>query len=72
MTLLVKEGVEINDTEVTEVLMWWSAQTWTTLLDLFAPHAPSHRLRLTVSGLVKIDALCTIMTIIPGVGWGSL
>ena len=47
--------------------MWWSAQTWTTPLNPFAPHALSHRLWLTASGLVEKDLPCEIMTITAGV-----
>ena len=42
------------------------------LLDPFAPFAPSHRLWLTVSGLVEKDVLCAIMTISAEVDLGSL
>ncbi len=52
--------------------MWWSAQTWTTLQDPFALHAPSHRIWLADFGLVEEDVLCAIMTIAAGVNWGSL
>ena len=48
--------------------MWWSAQTWTTLLGPFALHVPLHRVWLADFGLAETDELCAIMTIIAGVG----
>ena len=42
------------------------------LLDPFASRAPSHRLWLTVSGLVEKGMVCAVMTIAVGVDWGSL
>ena len=48
------------------------ADVWTELLDPFALHVPSHRTWLADSGLVERDVLCAVMTIIAGVGFGSL
>ena len=45
---------------------------WIKLLDPFALHAPFHHLRLADFGLVEKDVPCAIMTIIAGVGCGSL